>query len=46
VAFDDLRTENTAFIDFHNTENRYAAHGGTSPAATWQGRLRNSLEQH
>ncbi|MPZ71450.1 MAG: hypothetical protein GEU71_18290 [Actinobacteria bacterium] len=38
-----LRTENAAFIAFHNTHHRYAAHGGGTPAAIWDGRLRNPL---
>lgn len=38
-----LRQENAAFVDFHNTHHRYATHGGATPAAIWDGRLRNPL---
>ena len=38
-----LRTENDAFIDFHNTHHRYSAHSGASPNQMWQGRLQQPL---
>jgi hypothetical protein len=40
---DHLLAENNVFIDFHNQQHRYAAHGGASPAEIWQGRHRNPL---
>lgn len=43
TGLDHLRAENAAFIDFHNTEHRYAAHGGASPAEIWRGRRRDTL---
>lgn len=43
TGLDHLRAENTAFIDFHNAEHRYAAHGGASPGEIWHGRPRNTL---
>jgi hypothetical protein len=43
IGLDHLRAENAAFIDFHNTEHRYAAHGGASPAEIWRGRRRDTL---
>lgn len=38
-----LRTENAAFVAFHNTHHRYTAHGGATPAVIWNGRNRNPL---
>lgn len=42
-SVEHLRTENAAFIAFHNTHHRYATHGGATPAAIWDGRSRNPL---
>jgi hypothetical protein len=42
-GLDHLRAENAAFIAFHNTHHRYAAHGGASPTEIWHGRLRHPL---
>jgi putative transposase len=42
-GIDHLRTENRAFVAFHNTHHRYAAHGGASPSEVMAGRLRNPL---
>lgn len=39
-----LRAENTAFIEFHNTHHRYAAHSGASPKEVWHDKLRSALE--
>lgn len=38
TSIDHLRTENTAFIEFHNTHHRYSAHNGASPHQLWQDR--------
>lgn len=43
-SIDHLRTENDAFIEFHNTHHRYSAHGGASPNQVWDDLLRNPLE--
>ena len=43
TGLDHLRAENAAFIEFHNAEHRYAAHGGASPAEMWRGRHRNTV---
>jgi len=42
-GLDHLRAENRAFVAFHNTHHRYAAHGGASPSEVMAGRLRNPL---
>ena len=42
-GLDHLRAENAAFVAFHNTHHRYAAHGGASPAELWQGRPRSPV---
>jgi putative transposase len=42
-GLDHLRTENAAFIAFHNTHHRYAAHAGASPDEMWHDRLRAPL---
>lgn len=42
-GLDHLRGENAAFIEFHNTHHRYAAHSGASPLEVWAGRPRNRL---
>lgn len=42
-GLDHLRAENGAFIAFHNTHHRYAAHGGSSPSDVMASRLRNPL---
>ena len=43
ASLEHLRTENEAFIDFHNTHHRYAAHGGATPNELWRDRLRVPL---
>lgn len=43
-GLDHLRAENAAFIEFHNTHHRYAAHGGASPNEIWQDRPRGTLD--
>ncbi len=43
AGLDHLRHENQAFIEFHNTHHRYAAHGGASPDEIWRDRLRQPL---
>ena len=45
VGLDHLKTENAAFIAFHNAEHRYSAHGGASPAEIWRGRARDRLSR-
>ncbi len=42
-SIDHLRTENTAFIAFHNAHHRYSAHNGATPDQMWQNRGRNPL---
>lgn len=37
TSLDHLRTENAAFIEFHNTHHRYSAHGGSTPNQVWNG---------
>ena len=44
TGLDHLRTENEAFIAFHNTHHRYAAHGGASPSEVWGDQCRNPLD--
>ncbi len=43
TSIDHLRTENTAFVEFHNTNHRYSAHGGATPNQVWENRLCASL---
>lgn len=43
TGLDHLRSENDAFIAFHNEHHRYSAHGGLTPNRIWQGRHRNPL---
>lgn len=43
-GLDHLRAENAAFIEFHNTHHRYAAHGGASPSEIWRNKLRGTLD--
>lgn len=43
TSLDHLRTENTAFIEFHNAYHRYSAHNGATPHHMWQNRLPNPL---
>lgn len=43
-SLEHLRTENAAFIEFHNTHHRYSAHGGASPNQMWEGLLANPLD--
>lgn len=38
-----LRTENAAFIEFHNTHHRYSAHSGATPNQMWDGRPHRPL---
>jgi len=42
-SIEHLRTENAAFIEFHNTHHRYSAHGGATPNQIWDGRLQAPL---
>lgn len=42
-SIDQLRTENAAFIEFHNTHHRYSAHGGSTPHQIWNGHLTRPL---
>jgi hypothetical protein len=42
-SIEHLRTENAAFIEFHNTHHRYSAHDGATPNQIWDGRLRAPL---
>lgn len=44
TGLDHLRTENDAFIAFHNIHHRYAAHRGVTPDEVWAGRGRNLLD--
>ena len=37
-GLEHLRTQNAAFIAFHNEHHRYSAHGGASPNEVWAGR--------
>jgi putative transposase len=43
TSIDHLRTENAAFVEFHNTHHRYSAHNGASPNQMWEGRLHHPL---
>lgn len=43
ASIEQLRTENAAFIEFHNHHHRYSAHGGQSPNQIWAGRLTPGL---
>src|SRR5690606_228828 len=36
-GLDHLRSENAAFVEFHNQHHRYSAHGGATPIM-WQDR--------
>ena len=36
TSVDHLRTENTAFIEFHNAHHRYSAHKGATPDQMWK----------
>lgn len=40
---DHLRTENHAFIEFHNQHHRYSAHAGATPNQVSQDRLREPI---
>jgi hypothetical protein len=40
AGIDGLRAENQAFVEFHNAQHRYSAHGGASPDEISAGRLR------
>lgn len=42
-GLDHLRTENAAFVAFHNEHHRYSAHGGASPDEVWAGRTYQPL---
>jgi len=44
TGLDHLQAENGAFIAFHNTHHRYAAHGGATPSEVWANRPRNTLD--
>lgn len=43
-GLDHLRAENQAFIAFHNSHHRYAAHGGATPGEVWASRPRSLLD--
>lgn len=43
ASIDHLRTENTSFIEFHNTHHRYSAHAGATPNQMWENRLHTTL---
>lgn len=43
TSIDHLRSENAAFIEFHNTHHRYSAHHGATPDQIWHGRSPNPL---
>lgn len=43
TSIEHLRTENAAFVKFHNTHHRYSAHDGATPNQIWDGRLRVPL---
>ena len=43
ASIEHLRTENTAFIEFHNTHHRYSAHSGMTPDQMWQDKLHTPL---
>jgi len=38
-TLDHLRSENSEFIEFHNTHHRYSAHAGATPNQMWENRL-------
>jgi putative transposase len=42
-SIDHLRTENLAFVEFHNTHHRYSAHAGSTPNQMWTNRLHAEL---
>ena len=42
-SLEHLRSENRAFIEFHNANHRYSAHNGASPNQVWEGLLRQPL---
>lgn len=44
TSLEHLRAENDAFIGFHNTHHRYAAHSGASPSEIWKDRPRTRLD--
>jgi hypothetical protein len=43
ASLDHLRGENTAFVEFHNTNHRYSAHSGATPDQMWRDRLHTPL---
>lgn len=43
-GLDHLRSENDAFIAFHNTHHRYSAHRGATPSEMWKGQTRDLLD--
>ncbi len=45
TSIDHLRTENSAFIEFHNTHHRYSAHNGASPNQMWNARLHRHVQR-
>lgn len=44
TGLDHLRSENDAFMAFHNSHHRYAAHRGATPTEVWSGRPRRLLD--
>lgn len=42
-SLDHIRTENAAFIEFHNTHHRYSAHAGATPNQMWEQRMPRPL---
>jgi len=43
TSINHLRTENTAFVEFHNTHHRYSAHAGATPNQMWNNQLRATM---
>lgn len=43
AGIEHLRSENDAFIEFHNANHRYSAHSGASPNQMWEGLLAQPL---
>ena len=44
TGLEHLSRENAAFIEFHNVQHRYGAHGGKRPEEIWRGRTRDLLD--
>ncbi|MCP5032449.1 MAG: transposase [Actinomycetia bacterium] len=43
TSLEHLRTENAAFVEFHNAHHRYSAHQGATPNQMWHNRLHAPL---